>query len=166
MSAPPSLGCAVRPIGWVTKGWAPDSRDGGWQETEAEIEIDPDWAQGLDGIDAFSHVWVLWWLDRAAGPPEDRHVRPEGRSDVPLVGLFATRSPCRPNPMALTAVRLLERQGGLLRVVGLDAFVGTPVLDIKPYLRRGDLIPEATVAAWLEQLWQTHDAERTARAGR
>jgi tRNA (Thr-GGU) A37 N-methylase len=79
---------------------------------------------------------------------------------MPLRGIFATRSPRRPNPIAITAVRLLERQGARLRVQGLDAYQGTPILDLKPYLRRGDLIPEAAMPAWLEQLWRIHDEER------
>ena len=78
---------------------------------------------------------------------------------MPEVGLFATRSPRRPNPIAITAVRLLARRGRCLDVLGLDACVGSPILDLKPYLRRGDLIPDATAPAWLEQLWQLHDRE-------
>jgi tRNA (Thr-GGU) A37 N-methylase len=80
---------------------------------------------------------------------------------MPLVGLFATRSPHRPCPVGITAVRLLRRDGRRLHVEGLDAFEGTPILDIKPYLRRGDLIQEATAPEWLQRLWQIHDAEPT-----
>jgi tRNA-Thr(GGU) m(6)t(6)A37 methyltransferase TsaA len=124
------------------------------------IEVDEAWAEALDGIERFSHIWLLWWLDRSGGPPEARKVHPEGRREIPLVGLFATRSPRRPNPVAMTAVRLLEREGTRVRVEGLDAFEGTPVLDIKPYLRRGDLIPDARMPGWLERLWRLHDEER------
>jgi tRNA (Thr-GGU) A37 N-methylase len=81
---------------------------------------------------------------------------------MPLVGLFATRSPHRPCPIAITAVRLLAHEGTVLRVEGLDACEGTPILDIKPYLRRGDLIPEAKAPDWLEELWRIHDEERAA----
>ena len=73
------------------------------------------------------------------------------------MGIFATRSPRRPNPITMTVVRLLGCEGNRLRVEGLDACLGTPVLDIKPYLRRGDLHPEATMPAWIEELWQMHD---------
>jgi tRNA-Thr(GGU) m(6)t(6)A37 methyltransferase TsaA len=164
MNEPPALRCAVHPIGRVLRGRPPGSRDDEWERAEAEIEIEPAWAGGLDGLEAFSHIWVIWWLDRAAVPPPDLHVRPEKRAEMPLVGLFATRSPSRPNPIGLTAVRLLERRGHLLRVLGLDAYAGTPVLDIKPYLRRGDLLSDATVAPWLEQLWQIHEAGRASCA--
>lgn len=131
----------------------------GGQE-RAEIEIDAEWAEGLDGVEGFSHIWILWWLDRFESPPSSLRVHPERRAELPLVGLFATRSPQRPCPIAMTAVRLLSRQGRRLQVEGLDAYAGTPVLDIKPYLRRGDLIPEAQMPVWLERLWESHDRER------
>jgi tRNA-Thr(GGU) m(6)t(6)A37 methyltransferase TsaA len=126
------------------------------------IELDAAWAEALDGIEEFSHIWVLWWLDRSLFDPDlaSLRVRPQGRAEMPLRGIFATRSPRRPNPIAMTLVRLLEREGSKLTVQGLDAFVGTPILDLKPYLLRGDLIPEATVPAWLEQLWRINDQER------
>ncbi len=150
----------LRPIGSVAKGrpWPPGNDR--WEEAEAEIEIDPAWAGALDGIEGFSHIWVVWWPDRSEGPPDELHVRPERRAEMPLVGILATRSPQRPNPLAITAVRLLGRQGARLRVAGLDACQGTPVLDIKPYLRRGDLIPEATAPDWLKRLWRIHDEEK------
>ena len=126
----------------------------------SEITIKSAWSEALDGIEGFSHIWVVWWIDRFDEPPERQHVHPEGRSDMPLVGLFATRSPHRPCPVGITAVRLLKRNGRRLLVEGLDAFEGTQVLDIKPYLRRGDLVLEAGAPEWLERLWQIHDAER------
>ena len=141
---------SLRPIGRVVKGrpWPPG--DEAWQENVSEIEIDASWAEALEGLEGYSHIWILWWLDRFPDPPEVLRVRSGGRPEVPLVGIFATRSPHRPNPIALTPVRLLEREGCRLRVVGLDAAQGTPVLDIKPYLRRGDLIAEATAPRWME----------------
>jgi len=141
--------------------WPPG--DEPWEEQESEIELDPAWAGALDGLDGFSHVWVVWWLDRAPAGDTSAALRvhPEGREEIPEVGLFATRSPRRPNPIAITAVRLLERLGNRLHVVGLDACVGSPILDLKPYLRRGDLIPDATMPAWLDHLWQLHDQERS-----
>jgi tRNA-Thr(GGU) m(6)t(6)A37 methyltransferase TsaA len=150
----------LHPIGRVVNGRPSDARDDRWKEGVAEIEMDTAWAGALDGIDAFSHIWVLWWLDRSDAPPDFTHVHPERRSELPLVGLLATRSPQRPNPIAMTAVRLLAHEGKRLRVQGLDAYEGTPILDIKPYLRRGDLIAEASVPGWLEELWRIHDEER------
>jgi tRNA-Thr(GGU) m(6)t(6)A37 methyltransferase TsaA len=165
MSEPAQAPLALWPIGRVIEGRTPEEPDAGWEEADALIEIDDAWAEALDGIEGFSHIWVVWWLDRAEGPPEALHVRPERRADLPLVGLFATRSPRRPNPIAMTAVRLRQRDGARLHVVGLDAFAGTPILDIKPYLLRGDQIEQASAPAWLERLWQSHDVDRPARAG-
>ena len=152
----------LAPVGHVVVGPAYPLRPG-WKEREAEIEVDAAWAEALDGIDAFSHIWLLWWLDRRDTLPQALRVHPEGRPEMPLVGIFATRSPHRPNPLAMTVVELLERQGRRLRVRGLDACQGTPILDIKPYLRRGDLIPGAAMPGWLEQLWALHDQEQAER---
>jgi tRNA-Thr(GGU) m(6)t(6)A37 methyltransferase TsaA len=154
----------LKPIGWVIYG--PDCPpQEGWEEREAIVEVEPDWAEALDGIEGFSHIWLLWWLDRRDEPPETLRVHPEGRPEMPLVGIFATRSPRRPNPLAMTAVELLGREDRRLRVRGLDACQGTPILDIKPYLRRGDQIPAATMPAWLQQLWASHDRQKAAEPG-
>jgi tRNA-Thr(GGU) m(6)t(6)A37 methyltransferase TsaA len=145
----------------VSKGRPIADKDGHrWETDVAAIEIEDAWTDALDGVDGFSHLWVIWWLSRFTEPPQQTRVRPQGRSDMPLLGIFATRSPHRPNPIAITAVRLLGREGNLLTVEGLDAEVGTPVLDLKPYLGRGDLIPDATMPDWIERLWRIHDAER------
>jgi tRNA-Thr(GGU) m(6)t(6)A37 methyltransferase TsaA len=151
----------LRPIGRVVAGRTWPGDGDGWEERTSDIELDDAWAGALDGIEGFSHVWVVWWVDRAGGLPDTMKVRPEGRPEMPLVGLLATRSPRRPNPVGITAVRLLAREGTRLSVQGLDAFERTPVLDIKPYLRRGDLIPDATGPDWLQQLWQIHDEEHS-----
>jgi tRNA-Thr(GGU) m(6)t(6)A37 methyltransferase TsaA len=150
----------LRPIGQVIQGRTGPGDP--WEEETAEIEIEAAWAEALDGIEGFSHIWILWWLDRFEEAPASCRVHPEARPEMPLVGLFATRSPHRPCPIAITPVRLLAHQGARLRVQGLDAYEGTPVIDIKPYLRRGDQIPEATMPEWLEQLWRVHDQEREA----
>ena len=158
-------GLRERAIGTVTQGRRrPDQSnrrtEGSGDVETAEITVDAAWAEALDGIEEYSHIWILWWIDRYDEPPATRHVHPERRLELPLVGFFATRSPHRPFPIGLTAVHLLARDDGRLLVQGLDAYEGTPVLDIKPYLRRGDMIPEATMPEWLEALWQIHDAER------
>jgi tRNA-Thr(GGU) m(6)t(6)A37 methyltransferase TsaA len=152
----------LHPIGRVVCGRKKGARDDCWEDQVAEIEIDARWAEALDGIEGFSHIWVLWWLDLAGGPPDSPRVHPEGRDEMPLVGFFATRSPRRPNPIAMTVVHLREREESRLRVDGLDAYEDTPILDIKPYLKRGDLIPEAASPGWLERLWHIHDEDRAA----
>ena len=103
---------------------------GARHDAEGYLELRPELAPGLDDIDGFSHLYVIWVFDRSEGydltstPPTD--TRPHG--------VFATRSPRRPNPIGLTVVRLLARDGHRLRVRGLDMLDGSPILDIKPYL--------------------------------
>ncbi len=147
----------LRPIGQVEA--APDA-------DLLDLVIDDVWAEALEGIEAFSHLWVIWWLSGRTDPPPRLRIRPERRDELPLMGLFATRSPHRPNPIAITAVRLVDRQGTRLRVAGLDAHPGSPVLDLKPYLRRGDLIESANTPPWLAQLWAIHDQEQQASGRR
>ncbi len=143
----------LRPVGWVRNEVEEKPADGVWEELVSEIEIDEAVAPALEGIEEFSHIIVLFWIDRR--DPSDRplQVHPQGRQDLPLKGVFATRSPARPNPVGLTVVKLLERDGRVLRVLGLDALNGTPVLDIKPYLVRGDSVPDASIPEWLRTLW-------------
>jgi tRNA-Thr(GGU) m(6)t(6)A37 methyltransferase TsaA len=150
----------LQPIGWVVTGRPRGSEGDQWEEQPSEIQVVPAWTEALFGLDEFSHIWIVWWLDGFEEPPTSRLVHPERRAEMPEVGLFATRSPHRPNPVAMTAVRLLGLEKGRLRVRGLDAYEGSPILDIKPYLRRGDMIPEAQMPDWLEDLWRIHDEER------
>jgi tRNA-Thr(GGU) m(6)t(6)A37 methyltransferase TsaA len=129
-----------------------------WEEIDSRVVIDQRWAEALEGLAEFSHVVVLFWLDRPRDAETPLKVHPEAKGDLPLVGLFATRTPHRPNPIGMTTVRLLRVEGNTLHVRGLDAFDGTPVLDIKPYLVRGDLKREASVPGWLHDLWERHDS--------
>jgi tRNA-Thr(GGU) m(6)t(6)A37 methyltransferase TsaA len=112
---------------------------------EGTLEVLPEFAGGLRDIEGFSHLFVLWVFDRSAGydllvtPPTDD--RPHG--------VFATRAPRRPNPLGLTVVELLGREGARLRVRGLDMLDGTPVLDLKPYL--SSLPADRLRRGWLEE---------------
>ena len=90
--------------------------------------------EALEGLGHFSHLFVIFWLNEISD--EDRKtlkVHPRGRADMPLLGIFATRSPHRYNPIGLTRVKLLKIKDNILTVQGLDAFNGTPILDIKPF---------------------------------
>ena len=128
-----------------------------WEEIESRILIYEEWEEGLQGLQEFSHIVVIFWLDRPKEIETPLKVHPEAKEDMPLVGLFATRTPLRPNPIGVTTVQLLAVENNELTVRGLDAFNGTPVLDIKPYLVRGDLVREASVPGWLHELWGTSD---------
>jgi tRNA-Thr(GGU) m(6)t(6)A37 methyltransferase TsaA len=103
---------------------------GARHEAEGILEVRPEFAEGLKDIDGFSHLFVIWIFDRAGGydltatPPAGN--RPHG--------VFATRSPRRPNPIGLSVVQLLRQEGNRLHVRGVDMLDGTPILDIKPYL--------------------------------
>jgi tRNA-Thr(GGU) m(6)t(6)A37 methyltransferase TsaA len=142
----------VRPIG-VVRNSVKEPRMGDWESLESTIVVQDRWAGALDGLEAFSHIFVIFWMHLVAEEPRETttHVHPRGDPQIPLQGVFATRSPVRPNPIGLRAVALLERKGNVLRVRGLDAIDGTPVLDLKPYLFHHDGVPESTVADWLQK---------------
>jgi len=106
----------------------------------ATIELYPQYADGLKDIGGFSHIIVLYQLDRAG---EIKLVRPTFLDDEPH-GIFSSRHPCRPNGIGLSVVRLVEHDENMLTIREFDMLDGTPVLDIKPYVRRFDSIPDAT----------------------
>ncbi len=137
------------PIGRVRNGIT-DRGHRGWRGVKSEIVVDPAFAPSLDGLEGFSHIIVLYWMHESRGPAPLK-VHPQGRSELPLTGVFATRSPRRPNPIGLTIVEMERREGNVLRVTGLDAFDGTPVLDIKPYLPR-DSVAGARYPDWVSKL--------------
>jgi len=138
----------LKAIGFVRNEMKQPLKEG-WEEIVSDIVIDDSLTEALDGLEEYSHIIVIYWLhqsDVAGGLAAKVH--PRGRPDLPLVGLFATRSPHRPNPLGKAMVRLLERRGNILKVKGLDAMDGTPVLDIKPYLPGYDSTDDARVAPW------------------
>lgn len=158
MDTPPHAGVlTLEPIGRVENEVQHGERVI-WEEIDSRVLIDERWVEGLEGLAEFSHVVVLFWLDRPRDVETPLKVHPEAKEELPPVGLFATRTPHRPNPIGMTTVQLLRAEGNTLHVRGLDAFDGTPVLDIKPYLVRGDLKREASVPGWLHDLWQRHDS--------
>ena len=125
----------------------------------SEIHLNDELVPGLDGIKGFSHVFILFWLNQITS--EQRRtlkIHPRGRMDLPLVGVFAARTNLRPNPIGLTLCELLKVEGNVLTVRGLDAFDGTPVLDVKPY-DSWDCAPEAKMPEW----WMKLERERKQR---
>jgi tRNA-Thr(GGU) m(6)t(6)A37 methyltransferase TsaA len=119
----------------------------------SEIVIDERLVDILDGIEEYSHLVVLYWAHKV--PEEGRsltRVHPMGRRDIPEVGIFSTCSPARPNPVLTTVVRLWGRKENVLEVAGLDAVDGSPVVDIKPYVK--DSYPQEGVRVpdWMERL--------------
>lgn len=126
----------LHPIGIVRSGRV-EATDDGWDEVAVSIVLDsnrfgPD---ALVGLDAFSHIEVIYYFHGAAAEREEIGARrPRGRPDWPLVGIFAQRGKNRPNRLGITTCRLLAVEGLTIRVEGLDAIEGSPVLDVKPYL--------------------------------
>lgn len=137
----------LRPIGVVRNAVAGDKADG-WETVTSQLVLRAEYTEALSGLADFSHVEVVLYFHRAAAPAAAK-IHPRGRDDLPLVGYFATRSPHRPNPIGVSAARLIAIEGSVLTVEGLDAFDGTPILDIKPYLPRPDLVQSARVPDWL-----------------
>ena len=140
----------MKPVGFVRspyrdKSQIPKGPDA-THEAEGVLEILPEFSRGLRDIEGFSHLFVLWVFDRAE-PGDVLEARPP--TDDRPHGVFATRSPQRPNPIALTVVELLGRDEASLRVRGLDMLDGTPILDIKPYLT--SIPAERIRRGWLDE---------------
>ena len=136
----------LNPIGHVkTEAVGDEVKD---KSRISQIIIRDDLAEALEGVDGFSHLFVLFWLNQISSDQRmTLKVHPRGRMDMPLLGVFAARTSLRPNPIGLTLVELLKVEGNTLTVRGLDAFDGTPILDIKPF-DFWDTAEEARVPDW------------------
>lgn len=124
----------LRPIGRVRCNFSEEEIKKKRNSIVSEIIIYPPYVTALDGVESYSHLFVIFYMHKV--PLKETRVlkvHPRGRTDVDKVGIFATRSRSRPNPIGLAVVKLLERHGNSLKVRALDALDGTPVLDIKPY---------------------------------
>ena len=145
------MSVVLRPIGNVVSPVAEPSQQE-WESVVSEVVVDEPYAEALDGIEEFSHIIVIFHFHRSESRLSGLRIHPERREELPRVGIFATRSPVRPNPIGVTTVRLLERRGNVLRVQGLDAIDGTPVLDIKPHIPIADACEGARVPRWIDVL--------------
>jgi len=114
-------------------------------DARGEVVLDDEYAEALADLEGFERIWLVYWLDRS-GPWKPRVVP---YRDTVEHGLFATRSPNRPNPLGLSVVRLLGRTDNVLQVAGVDVLDGTPLLDIKPYVPRFDAHPDSR-AGWFD----------------
>jgi len=126
-----SLHLPCRPIGYVERRDPEGLTGDELRSRPACIVINPDLAEGLDGLRPGDDVLVLFWFHRSEGYA--LRVHPRGDPTYPMRGVFATRSPRRPNPIGATVAHILRIEGNVLEVIGLDAWDGSPVLDIKPY---------------------------------
>ena len=139
---------SLKAIGIVRNGIKQPPRQG-WGEVISDIVINSSLSEALDNLDEFSHIIVFYWMHQLSAGQLPTKVHPMGKRNLPLVGLFATRSPNRPNPIGKATVRLLQRHGNILKVEGLDAIDGTPVIDIKPYIPGYDSVANAKVPPWI-----------------
>lgn len=123
---------------------------------EGRVEVFSEYGAGLQDVDLFSHVILLYALDRAG---EVKLVRPTFLDDTPH-GIFASRHPCRPNGIGLSIVRLVRREGDSLIVGDIDVLDGSPLLDIKPYIPRFDCVPSASDGWVGKQDWRPKPSGR------
>lgn len=136
----PSMTFTLHAIGRVEK-----------TDDHTRIILDKKYQPGLLGLEGFSHVYMFWWFDRN-DTPEKRatlQVHPMGNRQNPLTGVFATRSPARPNLIALTLCKLVSVKDNVIEIEKTDAFDGTPVLDLKPFIPGYDSADDATQPDWL-----------------
>jgi tRNA-Thr(GGU) m(6)t(6)A37 methyltransferase TsaA len=130
----------LRPVGMVVK------RDG-----KSVLDIRPAYRDALLGLEGFSHVVVLYWLDRNDRPEKRSILKVHPRADPrnPVTGVFATRSPVRPNLIGFSVCKIRSVQGCRVLVDRIDAFDRTPIVDLKPYIPGSDCVPTATVPDWV-----------------
>ena len=142
----------LQAIGFVRSG-RESTVDRGWGAVESAIQLLPQFAEGLQGLEDFSHALVVFsmHLDPDQEPQTLRR-RPRSREDMPMLGVFAQRGRMRPNPIGVTAVAITRLEPGRLIVRGLDAVNGTPVSDIKPYVPVFDRIEGARTPEWIDRL--------------
>jgi tRNA-Thr(GGU) m(6)t(6)A37 methyltransferase TsaA len=147
----------LEPIGYVRSARR-DLLDDDWDAVPATIELDAAFDPvALDGLETFSHAEIVYHFDRVSPDAIERGARhPRGNPRWPRVGIFAQRAKDRPNRLGVTVVAITGRDGRTLRVSGLDAVDGTPVLDIKPVM--AEFLPRGVIRqpAWSHELMQTY----------
>lgn len=137
----------LNPIGTIHK-----------EKGRTTLVLNKEFKPGLLGLDGYSHVLVFWWFDNN-DTPEKRstlQVHPRGNKNNPLTGVFATRSPRRPNLIALTLCRIISVNENVVEVEKIDAFTGTPILDLKPYIPGYDSPAQASVPDWVKKIDETN----------
>lgn len=129
----------IVPVGFVTES-----------QQSKRIEIKPEFTPALKGLSEFSHCQIIWWLHEFSEEHFRQTTQIQPPYDAPLTGVFASRSPVRPNPIGLSvaAIKFVDVGSGILEVTGLDAYPGTPVLDLKAYFPTTDRVQHVTVPEW------------------
>jgi formylmethanofuran dehydrogenase subunit E len=119
------------PIGYVSSNFDEPKDPKTLRNSESVLILDKKYIGALDGLDRYRYILVIFYFHRSSGYQE--RVHPMGDKSIAKRGVLATRSPCRPNPIGITVAEILSVKGNVIRVTGLDALNGTPILDIKPY---------------------------------
>jgi tRNA-Thr(GGU) m(6)t(6)A37 methyltransferase TsaA len=144
------LNIKLKPIGIINSSITDRHDKDSWKSAISDIVLDVSLENTLDKLEEFSHVIVLYWLHKVVSADRTlEKVHPRGNKKSPLVGVLASRSPARPNPIGMATVRLLARDRNILKVQGLDALNGTPVLDIKPFIPNYDCPAKAITPRWI-----------------
>jgi tRNA-Thr(GGU) m(6)t(6)A37 methyltransferase TsaA len=140
----------MRPIGHVKK-----------TDDQTLIVLDQKYQPGLLGLEGYSHIYAFWWFSRndTAEKRAVLRVHPMGNRDNPLTGVFATRSPMRPNLIALTLCKVIAVKDNVIEIEETDAFDGTPILDIKPFIPGYDTADDAKMPEWLERARRQRQAK-------
>ncbi len=139
----------IKPIGFV-KNSIKKPRFGSFADEISEIVVGEEFTDALNGIEGYSHVIIVYWLHKIKDYVVT--IRPQGNPEVPIVGIFACRCPARPNKIAMTTVKFIERNGNKIKVKGLDILNKTPVIDIKPYWPVYDKIKDGIIPDWVNKL--------------
>ena len=128
-----------------------------WGTVVSEIQIDEQYQAGLLGLDGFSHAIILFFMHKS-NFENTAHLQrhPQDKEELPLVGIFAQRAKHRPNPIGITAVKIISVEGNCIKVMGLDAIDGTPVIDIKPYFPEFDCKNNVMTPDWVEVLMKKY----------
>jgi len=143
-----SIGTIVSPVN--------EPVDENWGEVISEIVLKEKYVEGLPGIEDFSHAIIIYYMHLATDKERVKIRRhPQGRDDMPFVGIFSQRAKRRPNPVGVTAVKIIKVENNVLKIQGLDAIDGTPVLDIKPYYPR-DRVENPIIPEWVYRLMSNY----------
>lgn len=146
----------IEPIGFVRNEILSPHNDE-WGEEISEIIVNEEYAKGLIGLGEFTHAIIVFYMHKASYNEERHLVRhPQEREDLPKIGIFAQRARHRPNPIGITAVKIIDVKGNILTVKGLDAINETPVLDIKPYFPDFDKREDINAPEWVKEVMKNY----------
>lgn len=146
----------LQPVAYVEND-VNDKKDSGWGDDISVINLESQYYGGLKGLEEFSHVIIVFYLDKAHFDIEKNLQRhPRNRDDMPLIGIFSQRAKDRPNSIGITSAGIVSVHKEKLVVKGLDAVNGTPVLDIKPYCPNYDMKENAKTPEWIHRLMENY----------